>query len=100
MGKISLNVCEPGSESSSATHEFSQGVFKIGTLPSSHLRLSDVTVSRMHAVIESEGDEFWITDLASAAGTCINGKRTRGRQLLRNGDEIQMGQTRIVVKRL
>lgn len=40
-----------------------------------HLRLEDSTVSRYHARIDREENEFFITDLGSTNGTFLNGTR-------------------------
>ncbi|MCB9667397.1 MAG: AgmX/PglI C-terminal domain-containing protein [Myxococcales bacterium] len=81
-----------------ATETFDQDVIKIGKLPSSHLRIEDESVSRMHAVVELGGaGEVFIVDLGSATGTIVNGKRVNKAQL-ESGDEIQLGETRLVVK--
>jgi TonB family protein len=74
-----------------------QDVIKIGKLASSHLRLDDETVSRMHAVIETTGpNEIHVVDLGSTRGTTVNGERiTKAR--LQTGDEIMFGDCRVVV---
>ena len=74
-----------------------QDVIKIGKLASSHLRLDDETVSRMHAVIEASGpDEIHVVDLGSTRGTTVNGERiTKAR--LQAGDEIMFGDCRVVI---
>jgi TonB family protein len=74
-----------------------QDVIKIGKLASSHLRLDDETVSRMHAVIETTGpNEVHVVDLGSTRGTTVNGERvTKAR--LQSGDEIMFGDCRVVV---
>src|SRR5262245_43927143 len=73
-----------------------QDIIKVGKLPSSHLRIEDENVSRMHAVIEVTGpDEIYIIDLGSAAGTVVNGKKVN-KCKLQNGDEIVLGGTRVV----
>lgn len=79
------------------TEEFSQDVIKVGKLQTSHLRLDDESASRMHAVIEvGSPDEVFITDLGSQSGTIVNGQKvTRG--ALKNGDELVLGGTRVVV---
>ncbi len=75
-----------------------QDIIKVGKLPSSHLRIEDDNVSRMHAVIEVTGpDEIYIIDLGSAAGTIVNGKKVN-KCKLQNGDEIVLGSTRVVVE--
>jgi len=75
----------------------SQDVIKVGKLASSHLRIDDETVSRMHAVIEIAGpDDISLIDLGSTRGTTVNGERiTKTR--LQSGDEVTFGDARVVV---
>src|SRR5437868_15082185 len=74
-----------------------QDVIKIGKLASSHLRLDDETVSRMHAVIEASGpDEIHVVELGSTRGTTANGERiTKAR--VQAGDEIMVGDGRVLL---
>ncbi|HJZ87369.1 MAG TPA: AgmX/PglI C-terminal domain-containing protein [Polyangia bacterium] len=75
----------------------SQDIIKIGKLASSHLRLDDESVSRMHAVIEVTGpDEIYIIDLGSNRGTVVNGQKVN-KCKLQSGDEVQLGDMRILV---
>jgi TonB family protein len=72
-------------------------VIKIGKLASSHLRLEDETVSRMHAVVEVTGPgELQLIDLGSTRGTTVNGERIN-KALLKSGDQVQFGDTRVVI---
>src|SRR5881394_1398148 len=74
-----------------------QDVIKVGKLASSHLRIDDETVSRMHAVIEITGaDEIHIIDLGSTRGTLVNGERI-SKTRLQSGDEIMFGDSRVHV---
>ncbi len=77
---------------------FDEPIIKIGKVASSHLRLDDESASRMHAMIEVTGpDEVHVIDLGSATGTFVNGqKSTKAR--LQNGDEIMIGETRILIE--
>jgi TonB family protein len=80
------------------TESLAQDIIKVGKLPSSHLRIDDDNVSRMHAVIEVTGpDEIFIIDLGSASGTIVNGKKVN-KCKLENGDEIQLGDTKVAVE--
>lgn len=80
------------------TEQLAQDIIKVGKLPSSHLRIDDDNVSRMHAVIEVTGpDEIFIIDLGSASGTIVNGKKVN-KCKLQSGDEIVLGDTRVVVQ--
>jgi TonB family protein len=74
-----------------------QDVIKVGKLASSHLRIDDETVSRMHAVIEVTGpDDVHIIDLGSTRGTLVNGERIN-KARLQSGDEIMFGESRVLV---
>ncbi len=80
------------------TETLSEDVIKIGRLESSHLRIEDEDVSRMHAVIEVSGpDEVHIIDLGSTSGTILNGKKINKAQL-QTGDDLLLGNTRVVVE--
>jgi TonB family protein len=72
-------------------------VIKVGKLASSHLRLDDETVSRMHAVVEITGPgEIQLIDLGSTRGTMVNGERIN-KAILKSGDQILFGDARVVV---
>jgi TonB family protein len=74
-----------------------QDVIKVGKLASSHLRIDDETVSRMHAVIEVTGaDDVHIIDLGSTRGTLVNGERIN-KARLQSGDEVMFGESRVIV---
>lgn len=79
------------------TEVLAEGTIKIGKLSSSHLRIDDDDVSRMHAVIEvGSPDDVVVLDLGSTSGTYVNGARVT-KQRLRSGDQITLGRHRIVV---
>jgi pSer/pThr/pTyr-binding forkhead associated (FHA) protein len=79
------------------TETLTQPVIKIGKLSSSHLRIDDELVSRMHAVIEVTGPgEISIIDLGSTKGTIVNGQKVN-KARLQDGDVIVLGDTRIVL---
>jgi TonB family protein len=80
------------------TETFTEPIIKIGKVASSHLRLEDDLASRMHAMIEVAGpDEVYIIDLGSASGTFVNGQKSN-KARLQNGDEIVVGETRLMVE--
>lgn len=79
------------------TEILTEQTIKIGKLSSSHVRIDDDSVSRMHAVVEVGGpDDVVILDLGSATGTYVNGERVT-KQRLRTGDRIRFGNTTVVV---
>jgi TonB family protein len=72
-----------------------EAVIKIGKLASSHLRLDDESVSRMHAVLEVNGpEEVQLIDLGSTRGTLLNGERI-AKATLKSGDQVQFGDVRV-----
>ena len=77
---------------------FEREIVKIGRLASAHLKLEDPKVSRIHAVIEasSDGTGYSVIDMGSAEGTFVNGEKV-SKHRLREGDEILVGETRVVV---
>jgi hypothetical protein len=62
----------------------------IGRDPESDIFLNDMTVSRMHAVIESIGSTVKVTDAGSLNGTYVNGVLVDTAELS-HGDAVQIG---------
>src|SRR5699024_8881185 len=60
---------------------------------SESLPLTDQTISRRHAELTPDDGRWYITDLASANGTFVNGVRVSKRRLLNAGDQIRTGTT-------
>lgn len=63
--------------------------FVIGRSPGNSLVLPDPNISREHAVIVREGDDFFIEDNNSKNGVFLNRERVQRAQL-RAGDELQI----------
>ena len=56
----------------------------------------DSTVSRVHAVLENLGYAWSIRDVGSRNGTYLNGERISAERVLRSGDELRVGKSRLV----
>lgn len=67
----------------------------LGRHPNNTLRLVDREVSKEHCVIERVGATFLLRDLNSSNGTFVNGRKVRELRL-RDGDEIALGNSRLV----
>jgi phosphoserine phosphatase RsbU/P len=64
--------------------------FSVGRKIDKDLVIADPRVSRDHAQIMQEGQDFFIIDLGSKHGTFVNGERIQ-RQKLERGDRLEFG---------
>jgi len=53
--------------------------------------LDDPNVSREHAEIRPRGGSWVLTDLGSTNGSCLNGRRIESPEVIKTGDEIELG---------
>jgi hypothetical protein len=53
--------------------------------------IDDPNVSRQHAEIRPRGGSWVLTDLGSTNGSSLNGRRIMGPEVLKPGDEIELG---------
>jgi hypothetical protein len=53
--------------------------------------LTDPNVSRQHAEIRPRGESWVLTDLGSTNGSSLNGRRIEAPEVVRRGDEIEIG---------
>lgn len=87
---ITFHIFDPSGQHL-RSETLTQDVIKIGKLDSSHLKLDDDGVSRMHSVVEvSPSGEVFVIDLGSATGTIVNGQRVSKVQV-NPGDQLQFG---------
>ena len=84
-----LVVHEPGGVTSSVQVD---GDVQIGRDAGMAVVLVDGKVSRHHATIAREADDWIVTDAESRHGTFVNGERIT-RHTLRDGDQLQIGST-------
>lgn len=64
--------------------------FIIGRSPESDVLLDDITVSRKHALLIKDGDDYRLLDAGSLNGSYLNGNIVE-EAILSNGDRIQIG---------
>ncbi len=68
----------------------------IGRSEDNDLALPDPFSSGHHAVISPSNGGFYVRDNGSKNGTFLNGKKIQGEVVLKRGDEILIGSTRII----
>ena len=72
-----------------------QPITSAGRHPGSAIYLDDITVSRWHAEFLCDSGEFRVVDTHSLNGTYVN-RQPVDSATLTNGDEIQIGNVRLV----
>ena len=95
---IRLDITSP--DSKTRTVQFSQRRLSFGRSESADVRISDKTVSRMHAAITVEDGKAFLGDLHSRTGTFLNGRQILDNEALSSGDIIKMGETEVSVAAL
>jgi Protein of unknown function (DUF3662)/FHA domain len=100
-------VAEPLEERARARHETAllvtggkrlvvgPGGVTMGRSRQCDVMLDDPNISRTHAEIRARGGSWVLTDLGSTNGSRLNGRRVDGSEVLKPGDEIELGTSRI-----
>jgi pSer/pThr/pTyr-binding forkhead associated (FHA) protein len=70
----------------------------IGRAATNDVTLEDPKASRFHAVMERLGATWSVRDLSSRNGTSVNGSRIATEHPLSSGDEIRVGDTRMLYR--
>jgi len=73
-----------------------KGVSNVGRARDNQVVLEDATVSRHHAWIKLEGEEYLVFDIGSANGTFVNDEKIEEPHRLENGDVIRFGDAEFV----
>jgi hypothetical protein len=76
-------------------HDLS-GTINVGRARDNQLVLDDPTVSRHHAWIKAEGENFVVFDVGSANGTFVNDEQVQEPRQLENGDAVRFGDAEFV----
>ena len=81
-----------------ATRIYSQPEIILGRDPACDLFLNDETTSARHTKISYHHGHWWVEDLKSTNGTKLNRARLTIPVVLTSDDEIQCGNTKVVVE--
>lgn len=77
-----------------------KGTINVGRARENQVCLDDVTVSRQHAWIKAQGEDFFVFDVGSANGTFVNDERVDAPRPLQNGDVVRFGEVELVFTRV
>jgi Protein of unknown function (DUF3662)/FHA domain len=69
----------------------------VGRLSTNDVVLADPNVSRRHAELRRDGEQWVLVDLGSTNGTLVNGKLAREHEI-KNGDKLSFGTTEVIFK--
>ncbi|MBF0491408.1 MAG: FHA domain-containing protein [Deltaproteobacteria bacterium] len=70
----------------------------LGRSPSNDVVLKEAKVSRQHAAINKQGNDYILIDLKSSNGVYVNGKRVE-EQILKDGDQVSVGSFKMLFQR-
>jgi pSer/pThr/pTyr-binding forkhead associated (FHA) protein len=91
--QIDLEIYERGAR----RRQRARPPFELGRSGEAEVIVRDSEVSRRHARFESQQGVVYVEDLKSSNGTFLNGRRITEAIEVREGDEIDVGSTRLVV---
>jgi serine phosphatase RsbU (regulator of sigma subunit)/pSer/pThr/pTyr-binding forkhead associated (FHA) protein len=74
------------------------GTSLIGRQPDANVYLESLAVSRSHAQIVDEKNEYFVEDVGSSNGTFVNGQAVSGRIALTDRDTLQIGPYLMVLR--
>lgn len=94
--QVGLDVYERGAQRSLEA----RAPLEIGRSRGSGIALHDSEVSRRHARLAAHDGTLFVEDLESKNGTFLNGRRVTESIEVREGDAIDVGTTRLIVKSL
>ena len=72
--------------------------YMVGRGANNEIRLTDKTVSSVHARLEWQEGMWFVSDLGSKHGTYVQGEKVKGRKALFDGDTLRLGKTSIEFK--
>ena len=59
------------------------------------IRISEIQATHQHTAFEARATGIYVIDFRTTNGTFLNGSRIAGPELLKSGDVVTIGQTRI-----
>lgn len=92
--RVALEVFEHGQ----TRHFEGRPPFDVGRGAAAELSLRDPEVSRQHACFQSRNGIVYVDDLQSRNGTFLNGRRVTEAIEVREGDAVDVGTTRMMVR--
>ena len=70
----------------------------IGRDPNCEFSIPDETISARHARLGYRQKQWWVEDLQSTNGTCLNGEEIKTPTVIISGDELRCGQVELRIQ--
>jgi pilus assembly protein CpaF len=80
------------------TREFPQDEVTVGRVPGNDIVLPKSNISKRHCRFFRQGEEWLVSDASSTNGTFLNGQKLAQAEVLRDGDQIQLGDFTLVLR--
>lgn len=96
-GNPSYELAVESGPRNGARFALDQPLMSIGRSPDNNIVLEDSMVSKSHARIIVQGNNYLIEDLGSSNGTIVNGQRISS-HILAEGDRLYLGETNVVFR--
>jgi hypothetical protein len=96
--RASVWLLDPDGEHVSRACELNDQITIIGRHPDCTVSLPSSTVSRRHAQIRRDGNQYFLSDINSTNGTLLNREPVIGEELLHDRDEIGAGIYRLIFR--
>lgn len=93
LSNFKLVLTNDQSSAPSKEFELIKSEIILGRDDSADIAIPASAVSRRHARLMLEGENYVLEDLGSSNGTFVNGQKLTGRRPLQAGDQIRLGQT-------
>jgi hypothetical protein len=81
-------------------HDLNKPAVNLGRATSNDITVDNATISRQHAVIKLEQNQFRIYDLGSSNGTFVNDQRVVEPIVLQDGDAVRLGEVTFIFKEI
>ncbi len=98
--KILAYFVEKEGPNTGRRYEINWENISIGYADENSIALDDPLISYEHAKIKEQGNRFILYDLLSENGTYLNGKKLLRPTVLKDFDEIQLGKTKLIFRKV
>ena len=92
-GPVLADLIVLNAESGPRNYVLSASPLRIGREDCNDIVIQEEQVSKHHASVFYEKGQFWVENLKSTNGLCVNGKCVEDRSSLNQGDLIKIGTT-------